>query len=34
MVFLLSAATAGVLTLLRIDTRGGPSVTEEEITAS
>ncbi len=34
MVYLLSAATAGVLTLLRIDTRGGPSVTEEEITAS
>ena len=34
MVFLLSAATAGVLTLLRIDTRGSPSVTEEEITAS
>ena len=34
MVFLLSAATAGVLSLLRIDTRGGPSVTEEEITAS
>jgi putative hemolysin len=34
MVYLLSAATAGVLTLMRIDTRGGPSVTEEEITAS
>ena len=34
MVFLLSAATAGVLRLLRIDTRGSPSVTEEEITAS
>jgi putative hemolysin len=34
LVFLLSAATAGVLTFLRIDTRGGPSVTEEEITAS
>ena len=34
MVYVLSAATAGVLTLLRIDTRGSPSVTEEEITAS
>ncbi len=34
MVYVLSAATAGVLTLLRIDTRGSPNVTEEEITAS
>ncbi len=34
MVFLLSTATSGVLGLLRIDTRGSPSVTEEEITAS
>ncbi|NBY05071.1 MAG: HlyC/CorC family transporter [Betaproteobacteria bacterium] len=34
MVWLLSWATSGVLGLLRIDTRGSPSVTEEEITAS